>query len=300
MTGAPSASLAPLPEAPVDAKVPAAEPPRFAPGRRRAVIFALVLVTALASFESTVVSTAMPTIIGELRGLASYSWVFSIYLLTTTVTMPIYGRLADLYGRRRMLLIAITVFLAGAGACAAARSMTQLIVARALQGLGAGGLMPVALVVSGDLFSLRERARIQGLFSGVWGVASLAGPMIGAALTVTFGWRSIFAINLPLGVLAFALVATQMIESRAPRPDPVDVGGVLLLTGGVTALLLSVLQKAGQGSLPLPTRLGLFALGLGLLVLFVREQARREHPLIPPRLFRHARTVAPYAAGALL
>jgi len=266
----------------------------------RAVTFALVLVTALASFESTVVSTAMPTIIGELHGLSVYSWVFSAYLLAATVTMPVYGRLADLYGRRRVLLIAITLFVTGALTCAAAHSMTQLILARVLQGLGAGGLMPVALTVSGDLFSLRERARIQGLFSGVWGVASLAGPLIGATLTVTFGWRSIFSINVPLGILAFALVATQMIESHAMRADPVDVPGALLLTGGITALLLSVLQRTGGAGLPLAVRLSLIGGGLAALAFFGREQSRREHPLIPPGLFRHARTVAPYAAGALL
>jgi MFS family permease len=266
----------------------------------RAVTFALVLVTALASLESTVVSTAMPTIIGELRGLSVYSWVFSAYLLAATVTMPIYGRLADLYGRRRILLIAIGLFVLGAGACAAAQTMTQLILARVLQGLGAGGLMPVALVVTGDLFSLRERARIQGLFSGVWGVASLAGPILGAGLTVTFGWRSIFSINLPLGVLAFALVATKMIETRASRPDPLDVRGALLLAGGITALLLSVLQRAGGNPLPGGVRLGLIAGGIALLVLFAREQSRLPHPLIPPVLFRHTRTMAPYAAGALL
>ncbi len=266
----------------------------------RAVTFALVLVTALASFESTVVSTAMPTIIGELRGLSLYSWVFSAYLLSATITMPIYGRLADLYGRRRILLIAIALFVIGAGACAAAQTMTHLILARVLQGLGAGGLMPVALTVSGDLFSLRERARIQGLFSGVWGVASLAGPMIGAGLTVTFGWRSIFSINLPLGVLAFAMVATQMIESQATRPDPLDVPGALLLAGGITSLLLSVLQTTGGAAFPAVGRAALLLGGVGALVLFSREQARREHPLIPPDLFRHARTLAPYAAGALL
>jgi MFS family permease len=266
----------------------------------RAVTFALVLVTALASLESTVVSTAMPTIIGELRGLPVYSWVFSAYLLSATVTMPIYGRLADLYGRRRILLIAISLFVVGAGACAAAQTMTHLIAARVLQGLGAGGLMPVALIVSGDLFSLRERARIQGLFSGIWGVASLAGPMLGAALTVTFGWRSIFSINLPLGIIAFALVATKMIESRATRPDPLDVGGALLLAGGITSLLLSVLQRAGGAALSIEARTTLIVLGLVLLFAFLRQQARREHPLIPPDLFRHARTVAPYVSGALL
>jgi MFS family permease len=246
-----------------------AEGPRFDPARRRAVTVALVLVTTLASFESTVVSTAMPTIIGELRGLGVYSWVFSIYLLTATVTMPLYGRLADLYGRRRILLAAIALFVLGAGACAAAQTMTQLIFARALQGLGAGGLLPVALIVAADLFSLRERARVQGLFSAVWGVAGLAGPMIGAFLTVSFGWRSIFSINLPLGILAFVLVATQMIETRAVRPDPVDYPGALSLAGGVTALLLAVLQKTGGATLSLGLRLALVAAGLGLLAFFV-------------------------------
>ena len=150
-----------------------------------------------------------------------YSWVFSAYLLAATVTMPIYGRLADLYGRRRIMLIAISLFVAGAATCAVARTMTQLIAAPRAAGTRRGRRScPCALIVSGDLFTLRERARIQGLFSAVWGVASLAGPILGAFLTVTFGWRSIFSINLPLGVIAFVLVATKMIESRATRPDP--------------------------------------------------------------------------------
>jgi EmrB/QacA subfamily drug resistance transporter len=295
-----STDLAPPPSPHTPAAAVPEEGARFAPARVRAVTAALVLVTALAALESTVVSTAMPTIIGDLRGLSVYSWVFSAYLLSATVTMPIYGRMADLYGRRRVLLAAIALFVAGAGACAAAQTMTHLIVARVLQGLGAGGLMPVALIVVADLFPLRERARVQGLFSGIWGVASLAGPILGAALTVTFGWRSIFSINLPLGVLAFVLVATLMIESRAPRPDPLDVGGALLLAGGITAILLSVVQRAGAAALPLAGRAALLAGGVVALVLFVREQARREHPLIPPGLFRHARTVAPYAGGALM
>src|SRR5262245_22227318 len=138
--------------------------PRFDPQRRRAVTAALVLVTALASFETTVVSTAMPTIIGDLGGLPLYAWVFAVYLLTSTVAMPVYGRLADIHGRRRLILTAIAVFLTGAIVCASARSMPQLIAARAIQGLGAAGLIPVALTVIADLYSLEERARIQGLF----------------------------------------------------------------------------------------------------------------------------------------
>src|SRR6476646_4230282 len=142
----------------------AAALPRFEPARRRAVTLALVLVSALASFESTVVSTAMPTIIGDLGGLPLYAWVFSIYLLTSTVAMPVYGRLADIHGRRRMLLTGIAIFLAGAVACAFARSMPQLIGARAIQGLGAAGLIPISMTVAADIFSIEERAKIQGVF----------------------------------------------------------------------------------------------------------------------------------------
>ncbi len=277
-----------------------APPPRFDPKRRRAVTAALILVTALASFESTVVSTAMPTIIGDLGGLPLYSWVFSIYLLTATVMMPIYGRLADIHGRRRILMIAIAVFLVGAVACGFAKSMPQLIIARAAQGLGAAGLIPIALTVSGDLYSLKERARIQGVFSSVWGFASLVGPLVGAWMTMSFGWRSIFTINVPLGLVAFALVWTQMVESRATLPDPLDLAGAASLAAGVTALLFGVLHEPGAGGLGLPFRIALLVAAIGDLALFVRLQIRRAHPLIPPELFRQMRTAAPYLAGVLL
>jgi MFS family permease len=275
-------------------------PPRFDPARRRAVTLALVLVTALASFESTVVSTAMPTIIGDLGGLPHYAWVFSIYLLTSTVAMPVYGRLADIHGRRRLILVAIGVFLTGAIVCAFARSMPQLIAARAIQGLGAAGLIPIALTVSGDLYSLEERARVQGLFSGVWGFAALVGPLVGAFLTVHFGWRSIFSINIPLGAIAFFLVATRMIESRASLPDPVDVAGASTLAIGVSIVLFAVLQAPGSVGATVTVRVALLAAGAVLLTVFARIQTRREHPLVPPDLFRHWQTASPYLAGVLL
>ena len=275
-------------------------PPRFDPARRRAVTLALVLVTALASFESTVVSTAMPTIIGDLGGLPLYAWVFSIYLLTSTIAMPVYGRLADIHGRRRLMLVAIAVFLTGAVTCAFARSMPQLIAARALQGLGAAGLIPVALTVSGDLYSLEERARIQGLFSAVWGFAALVGPLVGAFLTVRFGWRSIFSINIPLGAIAFFIVATRMIESRASLPDPVDVAGASTLALGVSLVLFAVLGAPGSGGAPTIVRIALLAVGVISVAVFARLQTRREHPLVPPELFRHWQTASPYLAGILL
>ncbi len=278
----------------------ATTPPRFDPKRRRAVTVALVLVTALASFETTVVSTAMPTIIGDLGGLPLYSWVFAIYLLTSTVMMPIYGRLADIYGRRRILLVATGVFLTGALACAFARSMPQLIAARGLQGLGAAGLIPVSLTVAADLYSLEERARVQGLFSGVWGFASLVGPLLGAWMTVSFGWRSIFSINLPLGIVAIALVATQMIESRAARPGELDVAGSATLGIGVTALLFGVLHAPGPNAPAAAVRFAFFAVGAASLWVFVRIQRARKDPLVPPDLFRSWKTVAPYLSGVLL
>lgn len=275
-------------------------PPRFDPSRRRAVTAALVLVTALASFESTVVSTAMPTIIGDLGGLPLYSWVFSIYLLTATVMMPIYGRLADIYGRRRILLTGTTVFLLGAIACAFARSMPQLIAARALQGLGAAGLVPVSLTVAADLYSLDERARIQGVFSSVWGLAALVGPLVGAWMTTSFGWRSIFSINVPLGCIALALVATQMIESRAPIPGGLDIAGSATLSIGVTAILFAVLHAPATGEAFLARRLALLGVGAAALWAFVRIQKRSANPLVPPDLFRSWKTVAPYLSGILL
>jgi MFS family permease len=210
--------------------------PRFDPARRRAVTFALVLVTSLSSFESTVVTTAMPTIIGDLHGLPLYSWVFSVYLFGSTITMPVYGRLADVHGRRRMMLLAIALFAGSSLLCALARTMPQLIAARGLQGLGAGGLIPLALTVSGDLYSMEERARIQGLFSSIWGVSSLVGPLAGAFLTMTAGWRSIFVLNLPLGLLAAWIVATRMIETpRAAPAEPAPAGAFALLRRRETA-----------------------------------------------------------------
>jgi MFS family permease len=273
--------------------------PRFDPKRRRAVTLALLLVTALASFESTVVSTAMPTIIGDVGGLALYSWVFAIYLLTSTVMMPIYGRLADIYGRRRILATAILVFITGAITCAFARSMPQLILARAIQGLGAAGLIPVALTVAGDLYSLEERAKVQGLFSSVWGLASLVGPLLGAWMTMTFGWRSIFTINVPLGLVALLIVGTQMIESRAGLPDPVDVAGAGTLAVGVTALLFAMLHNPARET-SVTVRALLVSIALASLAAFVRLQTRRAHPLIPPALFTRWETASPYLAAALM
>src|SRR5512134_1196866 len=168
----------------------------------------IILVTAgimlslfLASMESTVVATAMPTIVGQLGGLEHYSWVFSAYMLASTTAVPLYGKLSDLYGSRRLYVIAVATFLTGSVLSGLANSMTQLIFARALQGLGAGGLMPLAFILIGEMFSLQQRAKMQGFFSGVWGVSSIVGPLLGGFIVDQLTWRWVFYINLVPGLL---------------------------------------------------------------------------------------------------
>ena len=164
------------------------------------ITIALMLGMALASLDGTVVSTAMPSIVGKLGGITLYSWVFSIYLLTSTVTVPIYGKLADLYGRKPLFLFGATLFLIGSAASGASQSMEQLILFRAVQGLGAGAVLPIVLTIIGDIFALEERAKIQGLFSGVWGLSSIVGPAVGGIIVDNFSWRWVFFINIPLRV----------------------------------------------------------------------------------------------------
>jgi MFS family permease len=178
--------------------------------------------------------------------------------------------------------------------------MPALIAARAVQGLGAGGMIPVSLTVAGDIYSLEERARVQGLFSTVWGLASLIGPLLGAFLTLRFGWRSIFSVNVPLAVVAFAIVATQLVESTAPLSDPVDVAGSLTLALGISLALLGVLRAPGGAGLSGPLRAASLVAGAGAIAAFAVLQRRREHPLVPPSLFAHWDTASPYLGAIIM
>ncbi|HSV14292.1 MAG TPA: MFS transporter, partial [Tepidisphaeraceae bacterium] len=235
---------------------------------RRYVTAALMLVMVLASMEQTVTSTAMPTIIGELHGLQHYSWVASIYLLACTVSMPLYGRLADALGRKRVILFAIAVFLVASLAAASAHTMTQLIIYRGLQGLGAGGIMPVVLTILGDIFTLEERARIQGFFSAVWGTASLAGPALGAFLVNTFGWRSIFFVNLPFGVIAATVLAWKYHDLEKPHSTDLDMPGAISLALGCTALL-ALVSGMGPDGFPFGLDMALLAIAVAAAAHFV-------------------------------
>jgi EmrB/QacA subfamily drug resistance transporter len=247
--------------------------------RRQAITAGLLLGMSLGALEATVVGTAMPTIVATLGGLAHYSWVFSAYLLTSTASVPIWGRLSDLYGRRRMYLLAVGAFLLGSVACGASTTMLQLIAARAVQGLGAGGIIPLTMTIIGELYSLTERPRTQALFSGVWGTASILGPLVGGYITDALSWRWVFYVNIPFGLLCVAVIASAYPPSRGTSPVKVDWLGAGLLFSCVSALLIALGAE---------THVLTWAVtALALFVAFVLVERRQSEPILPVDLLTH-------------
>lgn len=258
---------------------------------RPLTVAALLLSMSLAAMEATVVATAMPTVISDLGGLAVYGWVGAAYLLASTVTVPLYGKLADRVGRKPVLLFGIALFLSGSLACGLARSIGQLIAFRALQGLGAGAVQPTVLTVIGDLYSPTERGRIQGLFGAIWGISGICGPMLGGTLAAALSWRWIFLINLPFGAAAAVILLFAFRE--APRTQPrsrVDVlGGCVLMSLSLSLLL------AASDVVPLLTG----PAGISLAALFVAIERRAIDPILPLQLIGR-RLVAVASAASLL
>ena len=260
--------------------------PPAPPARRRAITIAVMTGMFLAALEATVIGTAMPTVVAALGGLAHFSWVFSAYLLTSTVSVPLWGKLSDLYGRRLFYQLGIGVFLLGSILSGMAQSMTQLIAARALQGLGAGALIPLGMTIIGEVYTLRERARMQGLFSGAWGLSSVIGPLIGGVITDQFSWRWVFYINVPFGIASAAIMQFALGPSKREGRPAIDYLGAAVLTTAVTLLML-VLVEGGSGTeLLRPRNLLLLAVVAALLAWFIRIERRAPEPVVPLALFR--------------
>jgi len=241
----------------------------------------------LAALEATVVGTAMPTVIASLGGLDRYSWVFSAYLLTSTVTVPVWGRLSDLYGRRLFYLIGVAFFLVGSALSGASQTITQLIVFRAIQGLGAGALIPLSMTINGDIYTVRERTRMQGLFSGVWGLASILGPLAGGFITDNISWRWVFYINIPFGLAAAVVVGIALVEPKRTQRPVIDYAGAIWLTIAITLLLL-VLVEAGDPSIWSNPLTWVAVAGIVIFsVLFARTETRAPEPIVPFDLFKN-------------
>jgi EmrB/QacA subfamily drug resistance transporter len=268
---------------------------RVSRNRVALVTVGVMLSLFMASMEATVVATAMPTIARQLGGLEIYSWVFSAYLVASTTTIPIYGKLSDVYGRRSIYAVAMALFLVGSVLCGRATSMAQLVAFRAIQGLGAGGLMPLAFIIVGDLFTLEQRARMQGLFSGVWGVSSIVGPLLGGFLVDQVAWPWVFYINVLPGALAASLVWLAWVD-RTRRPGAavsVDYLGAGVLGATVVLLLL------GLFALGTPLSWGLLGLAMMLFALLLWIERRAVDPILPLALFRERLFVVACAHGLL-
>lgn len=253
----------------------------------RAILAALMLTLLLAALDQTIVATALPTISSDLGGLDSLSWIVTAYLLAATASTPIWGKLSDRHGRKLMLQASVAVFIAGSALAAISQGLPQLVAARAVQGLGGGGIMVLVLVVIADLVPPRQRGRYAGLFGAVFGLASILGPLLGGYFTEHLTWRWIFYINIPLGIAAFGVLAAVLHLPARRERKPIDWTGAILLVVGVVMTLLALVWADHPFSWHSPQILGLFVGGLVILAVFVVHELRAPEPLVNMNLFRN-------------
>ena len=280
-----------------------ADPSTEAEPARRLVLAAVMMASFMAAVNISIVATAMPTIVAELGGFHLFSWTFAAYLLAQAVTIPIYGRLADFYGRKRVLLAGVSLFLLGSALCGMAWGMVPLILFRALQGAGAGAVLPIATTIVGDIYSAADRARIQGYISGVWGVAAVIGPTLGAFLVEHFSWSLVFWINFPIGAPTVVMFGRFLQEQRRPRRRRrIDYLGAVLMVLGAGGVMLALMQIGNSGEVV--TIAGLAVVGVVALGGLVAHERRAAEPLLSLNLW-HNRVVAVgclagFANGALM
>ncbi|WP_405485743.1 MDR family MFS transporter [Nocardia sp. NBC_00511] len=267
---------------------------------RGPILGALMLSTSLVALDSTIIATAVLTITDQLGGFAQFPWLFSIYLLAQAVTVPIYGKLADMLGRKPLMLFGIAVFALGSLLCGVATSMPALIAFRGVQGIGAGAVSPIAMTIAGDIYTVQERAKVQAYLASVWAASSVLGPLLGGVFSEYVSWRWIFLINLPLAALAAWMILRKFTESAPRQSHRIDYLGAGLLTLGAGALLLGLLEGGQAWAWDAPASIGLFAGGLLVLATFVVVERRAANPILPLWVFTRRVVIASSLASLLV
>ncbi|CAG7592635.1 MDR family MFS transporter [Rhodococcus opacus] len=252
---------------------------------RGPILVSLMLTTSLVALDATIISTAVFTIVGDLGGFSQFPWLFSIYLLTQAVSVPIYGKLADIFGRRPVMLLGIALFGVGSVLCGIAWSMPALIAFRAVQGLGAGAVQPMSMTIAGDIYTLAERAKAQGYLASVWGMSAVIGPTLGGVFSEYLSWRWIFFVNIPLCLLAAVMLIRNFDEKRARTQRSIDYAGAGILAVGATLLILGLLEGGQAWAWSSPISLGIFAAGVVFLIVFVLVERRAAEPVLPLWVF---------------